>query len=164
MIRRWPMLAALPAAILGFLLLVRFRRRAVARFNRAVTNRITRPFAGWAPGFGLVIHRGRTSGRLYRTPVNLFREADGFSIALTYGPRSEWVQNVLAGGGCVVETRGRRYRCSNPAIVHDPRHARFPLPLRIVPAIGGVTDYLRLSAIETASAPVSSAVSNGAVG
>jgi deazaflavin-dependent oxidoreductase (nitroreductase family) len=163
MIRRSSRLAALPALILAVLLLVRFRRKSVARFNRAVTNRITRPFAGWAPGFGLVVHRGRKSGRVYRTPVNVFRAEDGFLIALTYGRRSEWVQNVLAEGGCVLETRARRYQCSSPAIVHDPRHRIFPPPLRIIPVIGGVIDYLRLTA-EAESVPQCSAVPNGAGG
>src|SRR5919201_3796951 len=29
--------------------------RGVARFNRRFTNRLTRPIARWAPGFGIVI-------------------------------------------------------------------------------------------------------------
>jgi hypothetical protein len=47
--------------------------RHVARFNPRVTNRITRPLARWLPGFGVVEHAGRRSGRRYRTPVNVFR-------------------------------------------------------------------------------------------
>src|SRR5215467_3082279 len=97
--QRLSFLWMIPAAVVGLLLLIRFQPKSVARFNRAVTNRITRRFAGRVWGFGIVIHRGRRSGRLYRTPINLFRTADGFLIALTYGRDSEWVQNVLAAGG-----------------------------------------------------------------
>jgi deazaflavin-dependent oxidoreductase (nitroreductase family) len=143
--RRLSFLAVIPAAMLSLLLLVRFRRKSVARFNRAVINRITRRFAGRAPGFGIVLHRGRRSGRLYRTPVNVFRVPEGFLIALTYGRDSEWVQNVLAADGCDLETQGRLYRLSAPVVVHDPGR-RFPSFVRLITRIGGVTDYLRVSA------------------
>ena len=72
----------------------------VARFNRRVTNRITRPFADRLPRFGIVIHIGRTSGRTYRTPVNVFRDGNDYIIALTYGAETDWVCSVQAAGGC----------------------------------------------------------------
>jgi len=98
----------------------------------AVTNRITSRFAARLVGFGILKHVGRMSGRVYRTPVNVFRAPDGFLIALTYGRESEWVKNVLAAGGCELETRGVRYQVSAPTIVHDPNRRRFPFPVRIV--------------------------------
>lgn len=81
-------------------LLIRFRKRWLAKFNVAVTNRITGLFAGWLPGFGILTHVGRKSGKVYRTPINVFRISTGFIIALTYSSKSEWVKNVLAAGGC----------------------------------------------------------------
>ena len=90
-------------------------------------------------------HVGRKSGRVYRTPVNVFRAPDGFLIALTYGRESEWVKNVLAAGGCELETRGVRYQVSAPTIVHDPNRRRFPFPVRIVLRLIGATDFTRLS-------------------
>lgn len=95
-------------------LLLRFRKRWVAAFNLAVANRITSPFATRLPGFGIIIHRGRKSGRFYRTPVNVFEAADGFLVALTYGQDSQWVRNVLAAGGCQLETRRVLYQLSAP--------------------------------------------------
>ena len=71
--------------------------RSLANFNRRFTNRVSRHIAGWLPGFGIVIHTGRRSGRTYETPVNVFRRAGGFTFALTYG-RADWVQNVMAAG------------------------------------------------------------------
>jgi hypothetical protein len=53
-------------------LMIRFRKRWVAAFNLAVTNRITSRFAARLPGFGILTHVGRKSGRLDRTPVNVF--------------------------------------------------------------------------------------------
>src|ERR1700730_2254544 len=105
--------------VLAPILLIRFRKRWVAAFNLAVTNRITTRFANRLPGFGILTHVGRKSGKVYRTPVNVFRAPDGFLIALTYGTHSEWVKNVLAAGGCQLETRGARYQLSSPTIVHD---------------------------------------------
>jgi F420H(2)-dependent quinone reductase len=110
--------AILAIAILATaILMMRFRKRWLAKFNIAVTNRITSLFAGWLPGFGILTHVGRKSGRVYRTPVNVFRAPDGFLIALTYGRESEWVKNVLAAGGCELETRGVRYQLFAPNIV-----------------------------------------------
>ena len=79
-------------------LMMRFRKRWLAKFNIAVTNRITSLFAGWLPGFGILTHVGRRSGKVYRTPVNVFRAQSGFIVALTYSSHSEWVKNVLASG------------------------------------------------------------------
>jgi deazaflavin-dependent oxidoreductase (nitroreductase family) len=130
--------------LLAPILLIRFRKRWVAAFNLAVTNRITSRFADRLPGFGILTHVGRKSGRLYHTPVNVFRAPDGFLIALTYGRESEWVRNVLAAGGCELETRGVRYLLSAPTILHDPTRRRFPLPVRMMLGIIGANDFMQL--------------------
>ena len=92
------------------MLLMRFRKRWLAKINIVFTNRITSLFAGWLPGFGMVTHVGRKSGKVYRTPVNVFRASHGFVIALTYTSQSEWVKNTLRAGGCELRTRGQKYR------------------------------------------------------
>jgi hypothetical protein len=38
-------------------LMMRFRKRWLAKINIAFTNRITSLFAGWLPGFGILTHR-----------------------------------------------------------------------------------------------------------
>jgi deazaflavin-dependent oxidoreductase (nitroreductase family) len=116
----------------------------LARFNRRVTNRVTRPLAGWLPGFAVVVHRGRRTGRRYRTPVNLFRSGPLFVIALTYGPDRDWVKNVLAAGGCVVETRGVSMRLAEPRVVTDAAATRVPRPIRPILKALGVSEFLEL--------------------
>ena len=69
-------------------LMMRFRKRWLAKINIAFTNRITKLFASWLPGFGILTHVGRKSGKTYRTPVNVFRAPNGFVIALTYSSQS----------------------------------------------------------------------------
>jgi deazaflavin-dependent oxidoreductase (nitroreductase family) len=136
---------SLLAILLAPILLIRFRKRWVAAFNLVVTNRITSRFATRLPGFGILTHVGRKSGKLYRTPVNVFRATEGFLIALTYGRESEWVRNVLAAGGCELETRQVLYQLSAPTVVHDPTRRRFPLFVRIVLRLSGANDFMQLS-------------------
>jgi deazaflavin-dependent oxidoreductase (nitroreductase family) len=126
-------------------LLMRFRKRWLAKINIAFTNRITGLFAGWLPGFGILTHLGRRSGKVYRTPINVFRASNGFIIALTYSSQSEWVKNVLAAGGCELKTRGTKYQLFAPHVVRDPTRRRFPIPVRVVLRIVGANEYMELS-------------------
>jgi len=70
--------------------------KALARFNRRVTNRVMPRVAGWTPGFAIIEHAGRKSGRRYRTPVNAFRDGATLTFALTTAPRPT---------GCVTSLR-----------------------------------------------------------
>src|SRR6202012_2520430 len=94
--------------------------RALARLNKVGLNRLTRHTAPLTPGMGVVVHRGRRSGRRYETPVMVFRTPTGFIIALTYGPqRTDWVRNVVAAGGCELRTGGRTHQMRSPRVYHD---------------------------------------------
>jgi deazaflavin-dependent oxidoreductase (nitroreductase family) len=120
--------------------------RSIARFNKRFTNRLTLRVAGYLPGFAIVSHVGRKSGRVYHTPVNAFRTEDGYIIALTYGAQSDWVKNVLAAGWCELQTRGWRARLSDPRIVTDESKSWAPLPVRVILSLIHAPQYLRLSA------------------
>jgi len=117
--------------------------RRLALFNRVATNRVTRPVAGWLPGFGVVVHRGRRSGREYRTPINIFRISEGYVAALPYGV-TDWARNVMAAGGCELQTRGRRRHLTHPSLVHDPNRRDIPPVIRQIVGMIGVTDFLYL--------------------
>jgi deazaflavin-dependent oxidoreductase (nitroreductase family) len=119
--------------------------RWMARFNRQVTNRLTLRVAPFLPGFGVVVHTGRQSGRQYRTPVNVFPRSGGFVVALTYGPDSQWVRNVLASGGCAMVTRGRTWQLNRPRLFHDARHQAVPPPVRVVLGLVHADDFLDLA-------------------
>ncbi|MBZ4322252.1 nitroreductase family deazaflavin-dependent oxidoreductase [Streptomyces huiliensis] len=124
-------------------------RRRLARFNRAVANRVVAPVLVRLPGFGTVLHRGRKSGRPYATPVKVFRAGDAYVISLPYGPRSDWVRNVLAAGGCDLVTRGpvgrgRRVRLTEPRLYADRVQAGIPAPVRAVLKRLGCFDFVEL--------------------
>lgn len=118
--------------------------RVVAQWNKAGLNRVTKHIAPWMPGLGVIVHRGRRSGNLYQTPVNVFATDDGYVFALTYGPGTDWVKNVLAAGGCELRTRGRVIRLTEPRLFHDQtRRGIRPLERQALRLIG-VADFLSL--------------------
>ena len=123
--------------------------RWVARFNKAGLNKLTRFVAPWAPGWAVVVHRGRKSGRVFWTPLWAFRRGDSYVIALTYGTGSDWLRNVTAAGGCELESRGRHYRLADPRIYHDETAADMPAPIRLVlRKVLKAPDFLRLDIVE----------------
>jgi deazaflavin-dependent oxidoreductase (nitroreductase family) len=125
--------------------------RSVARVNRRVTNHLLAGLATRLPGFGVVVHTGRRSRRQYRTPVNVFRREDRFTIALTYGSNADWVRNVLADGGCTLETRGRTLRLSHPHLYHDESRRPVPAPVSFVLGLVNVNDFLELTVEDVGS-------------
>jgi deazaflavin-dependent oxidoreductase (nitroreductase family) len=137
-------LLLLLAAPVALILLVRFFKRPMSAFHRAITNRIARRFAARLPGFAIVRSVGRKSGKVYWTPVNVFRQQNGFLIALTYGRESQWVANVIAAGTCDLESRGITYRLVCPLLVHDRSRQRFPPLVRFVLGLIDANDYLEL--------------------
>jgi deazaflavin-dependent oxidoreductase (nitroreductase family) len=126
--------------------------RALGRLNRVGLNRITRPFATWVPGLGVVIHVGRRSGRTYRTPVNVFRDGQQYTFALTYGAETDWVRNVVAAGGCELITRRRRIQLGSPRFVHDENRGRVGPFARPILRLLRVADVLVLDVAEGAEA------------
>lgn len=108
-------------------------------FTRNVLNRIVRGLARlgvsiW--GSQVLEHRGRSSGQLHHTPVNLLAiEGSEYLVA----PRGEtqWVRNVRHAGGHLVLVKGRRRR---------PCTAREIPPAEAVPVLRA---YLRRWKFET---------------
>ena len=120
--------------------------RQLGRINRRVTNPILWPIVARLPrsGFGRVVHVGRRTGRVYRTPMLGFRHGDGVVFALTYGPKTQWVQNVLAAGACDFETRREIRHLIEPRLVHDPARALVPRIVRPILGVLGANDFLEL--------------------
>jgi deazaflavin-dependent oxidoreductase (nitroreductase family) len=119
--------------------------RVVGKWNKAGLNRLTRHVAPWMPGFGVVVHRGRRSGRRYQTPVNVFPAGDGYVLALTYGPDADWVKNVMAAGGCELRTRGQVVELGSPRLFHDESRSGIrPLERQVLRALN-VADFLSLT-------------------
>jgi deazaflavin-dependent oxidoreductase (nitroreductase family) len=120
----------------------------LAQFNRLVFNRVVRTFAGrrLSP-VAVVEHRGRRSGRHYRTPVLAFGVDGGYLVVLFYGADRDWVRNVLAAGGCTLERGGRWVELTAPRLLDvDAAMALVSLPMRPALRLLRVRRVLRLSA------------------
>jgi deazaflavin-dependent oxidoreductase (nitroreductase family) len=88
------------------------------RVIRAIFNPWQMRSAG-APGANVAViqHRGRTSGKLYETPVGAEATEDGFVIACPYGPNTDWLKNVLASGSATVVKEGLTYPVDRPELI-----------------------------------------------
>ena len=95
--------------------------RRVARFNKLINNPVQGIYAWLLPPWAVILHRGRRTGRQYRTPVLSFKRDYTLIIALLYGEKSDWLRNLRAGGGLVIRA-GRTFRVGTPLIV-DTREA-----------------------------------------
>lgn len=114
--------------------------------NRRVTNPFMRLFAGWLPPFAIVVHRGRTSGREYRTPVLAFPDGAAVVIALTYGVERDWVKNVQAAGGCTLVRGGFSIPVVAPRVLDEGEGMPLmPRPVRLILRLTKVDRFLRLA-------------------
>ena len=107
----------------------------------------------WNPIFAVVEHRGRKTGRAYRTPVAARRSGDGFIIALAFGAQVDWYRNLVAAGGGTIHWRGDGYSVAAPERVDaatvlptfDPVQRRL---LRIA----GIDGYVQVRDAESSQA------------
>jgi deazaflavin-dependent oxidoreductase (nitroreductase family) len=61
----------------------------------------------------VLVHRGRKSGRLYKTPVEIlvdYPERGELVVSPMWGRNSDWYRNVVAGGLVEVHVRGEEIR------------------------------------------------------
>jgi len=121
--------------------------RRMARINQMMGNRIVGPAMARLPGFAMVYHRGRKSGREFRTPVKVFRHAGDYVITLPYGPRADWVKNVRAAGGCDLAVGGRRVHLTAPRVFLDDGSVHIPKVLRMVLSRLKVKEFIALTPV-----------------
>lgn len=115
-------------------------------FATRFVNPVTRLFAGWMPGFAILTYKGRSTGRTYHLPINVFRRGDHYIFFLTYGSGSQWVKNVLAAGGCDMRRMGRDIHLVEPELIVDPALSLVPRAVRFVGRFGRVTEFVRMRA------------------
>ncbi|MDG4859726.1 nitroreductase/quinone reductase family protein [Streptomyces sp. T-3] len=130
-------------------------QRRLARFNRVFANRIVGRTISRLPGFGAVFHTGRKSGRVYRTPVKVFRNGENYLLSLPYGPQSDWVKNVVTADGCELLNRGRRVRLVEPRLFTDREQLGIPRPIRAALIRLKAFDFIELRPAQVPAAPSS---------
>jgi deazaflavin-dependent oxidoreductase (nitroreductase family) len=61
----------------------------------------------------VLVHRGRKSGRLYRTPLSILvedAEREEIVVSPMWSRESDWYRNVIAGGLVEIHVRGEKQR------------------------------------------------------
>jgi deazaflavin-dependent oxidoreductase (nitroreductase family) len=106
-------------------------RRGLARFNKRVTNRVQGVWAPYLPPWAVIVHKGRKSGREYRTPVLAHKSGQRLGIVLFYSEDTDWVRNVLAAGGAGVRRAGRSGKLTGARVVDSTDPAVSPLLRRV---------------------------------
>ena len=87
--------------------------RWLAKINKRVFN----PMEIRRGARPVVIHVGRSSGKTYRTPLDAHPLSDGYAFIPMYGPRTDWVMNVLAAGTARLAIGGREVTLESPRLV-----------------------------------------------
>ena len=121
------------------------RTRLILPFTTHILNRFTRLFIHRVPGFAIISHRGRKSGEIHRTPMNVFRDGDDYLFALTYGSGAQWVKNVMAAGEADLRIGDTTIHLTGPELFADPKRRLMPLPVRFLLGVMRVSEFLRMS-------------------
>jgi deazaflavin-dependent oxidoreductase (nitroreductase family) len=79
-------------------------------------NPALKPIARYLPGTAIIEHRGRKSGKPYKTIVTTYRKGNTLAIALGHG-KTDWVKNVLAAGQADLRYARREVHITNPRIL-----------------------------------------------
>ena len=97
------------------------------------------------PLYGVLEHRGRRSGKTFRTPVVVRPTDDGFIVPMPWGERTDWYRNVRAAGECVIRWKGRDYALAEPEVMDAAAAsgAFSAAQLKLMPRLG-ITQCLRL--------------------
>ena len=103
--------------------------------------------------YAVIHHQGRRSGRPFATPTSARPMPDGFVVPMAFGERADWVRNVLAAGGCVLEWEGAQYHLVEPEVGRPTSRSvsLFSIERALLPVFGA-KQFVRLR-----HAPMSSA-------
>jgi hypothetical protein len=119
----------------------------IREFNKRFTNpMMTRSIAAGKRGnLGLIIHRGRTSGREYTTPVRIDAIPGGFLVPMPYGTDTDWLKNILAAQGALLRFQGHDITVDQPEIIDAATGLAMLSPSSArVARLMGIKHYLRL--------------------
>ena len=94
-------------------------RGGPSRTGSRLFNRLVLLVAGTRllPLYGVIMHRGRRSGRLHRTPVVVRPMNGGFAVPMPWGESTDWFRNVKAAGECITRWKGHDYPVERPEVI-----------------------------------------------
>lgn len=89
----------------------------VSPASSVINNPIHGVYSWLLPPWVVILHRGRRSGRQYRTPVMAFKLDRTLVIALLYGEESQWLRNLSAAGGGYIIRAGQTFKVGEPRVI-----------------------------------------------
>ena len=93
----------------------------------------------------VLIHTGRSSGRTYRTPLDAHHLPDGFLFIPLYGPRTDWIKNVMAAQEARLIVAGREIELRSPRLVKKKDiWPLVPTTTKAYPGISSESELLRM--------------------
>ncbi|HJQ48734.1 MAG TPA: nitroreductase family deazaflavin-dependent oxidoreductase [Amycolatopsis sp.] len=111
-------------------------------------SKVAAKLAGHAvmPLWAMVEHRGRKSGKPYRTPIAVVGSTSNAAyIGLPWGRHTDWVRNLQAGGGTLA-WKGRTFAVAEPTFVDKDAVVAAASGLRrVVIRRWALDDYLRVT-------------------
>lgn len=109
-------------------------------FNPMELRRGTRP---------VLTHVGRSSGAVYRTPLDAHPVDGGYVFILVYGSDSDWVRNVIAAGHARLAVGGEDVELTRPRLIAEDEAWRIlDRNVKRPPRVLRVTEYLRMDLAE----------------
>jgi len=112
-------------------------------FNHMEVRRGARP---------VLIHTGRSSGKTYRTPLDTHRLPDGYLFIPLYGPRTDWVKNVLAAQAARLSMDGQEIELQSPRLVKKRDiWPMVPTNNKSYPGISSESELLRMDVRQQSS-------------
>jgi deazaflavin-dependent oxidoreductase (nitroreductase family) len=102
----------------------------------------------------LLIHTGRSSGKTYRTPLDAHRLPAGYLFIPLYGPRTDWVKNVLAAHAARLSIDGHDIELQSPRLVKKKDiWPMVPTTTKSYPGISSESELLRMDIRRQGSEP-----------
>ena len=97
----------------------------------------------------VLTHVGRSSGAVYRTPLDAHPVDGGYVFILVYGSDSDWVRNVMAAGHARLAIGGEDVELTRPRLIAEDEAWRIlDSQVKRPPRVLRVTEYLRMDLAE----------------
>ncbi|MFA9431740.1 nitroreductase family deazaflavin-dependent oxidoreductase [Egicoccus sp. AB-alg2] len=97
----------------------------------------------------VLTHVGRSSGTIYRTPLDAHPVDGGYVFILVYGSRSDWVRNVLAAGHARLTRDGQEIDLTAPRLVTETEAWRaLGDGVKRPPSFLHIDEYLRMDLVD----------------
>jgi deazaflavin-dependent oxidoreductase (nitroreductase family) len=110
-----------------------------------INKRVFNPRAIASGSWPVLTHVGRSSGAIYRTPLDAHPVDGGYVFVLVYGSGSDWVQNVLAAGRARLCVDGTEVALTAPRLLgRDEAFEALGDDVAHPPKVLRITEFLRM--------------------